>query len=303
MSLGGINTNTINNEVKVSHSEELSTPQKIGRKTATYAASYLAGSFSMSLIKNLLGVTINKELKACEFGLQEESSIFADAANKAFKESILPEKGVSFMSIEDLKKEISGLEQSLEKADSKSARKILNKRIHKLKSYLLGENACFTTKANKILVNTEKFASATFHEMGHALNYNTKGIGNILYNLRPKSGKYNILWVIALLCAFRKKKNDGETSETFIGKSLDFAKDHCGEVAAAACAPAVLEEGLASIKGIKMSKPYLSVAELSKLKHRYFGAGLTYAVTAAAGVMAVSVIDLVRNKMGEKLNV
>ena len=93
------------------------------------------------------------------------------------------------------------------------------------------------------------------HEMGHAMNYTDKGLAKIL----TKARGLQLLAPIALAVGvLRAKKPEGEKSDTMVGKTLDFIKDNCVAITAAAHAPVVLEEGLASIRGAKMAKNFMS---------------------------------------------
>ena len=51
---------------------------------------------------------------------------------------------------------------------------------------LLGKNAFFMPLTNTIQYKN-KLALSQFHELGHAMNYNNKGLGKLLWKVRPEA--------------------------------------------------------------------------------------------------------------------
>ena len=157
-----------------------------------------------------------------------------------------------------------------------------------------GRNALYAhSKTEQYLaVNMVKKPYACFHEMGHALNKNSNGFGKILL----KTERLNKLAPLILATAIlRKKKPDSETSETVIGRSLDFVKENCVGLTVLTQVPTLLEEGLASIKGQNLAKPYLPKAQLKHLAKMNGVAWLTYFAGVAAVTAGVFAANKVRN--------
>ncbi len=159
-----------------------------------------------------------------------------------------------------------------------------------------GANACAVGKRVHINLGENK-AFALAHELGHASNKISKGIGKITSLSAEYSRKANVFLLPLILATaiFRNKKAEGEESETISGKCLDFVKDNCTAMTAATQVPTLAEEGLASIKGLKMSKKYVTKKEFGMLKNVYKKAFMTYAGAAALTTLAVFAADMVKN--------
>ena len=156
----------------------------------------------------------------------------------------------------------------------------------------LGMNAFYNSKTKQIACNTKMLAMLIPHEMGHAMNFTDKGLAKILTKAK---GLQNLAPIALAVGVLRAKKPEGEKSDTIIGKALDFTKDNCVAITAAAHAPVVLEEGLASIRGAKMAKNFMSPEKLQAINTMNKKAWLTYALTAATGVAATYVGSKLRD--------
>ena len=156
---------------------------------------------------------------------------------------------------------------------------------------------------NAVFVNAnEDLKFSLPHELSHALHENSKGLPKLiklLYNPSLRIPVMNTripLTLVPLAVAlFRRKKVDGEESNTFVGKSLDFVKNNCVGITAALCAPKVIEEASASIGGIKMMKGDLPKKEMKMLKGFLGRAGLTYLAGFAVTVGSVWAVNTVKN--------
>ncbi len=157
-------------------------------------------------------------------------------------------------------------------------KKILGRRLAKNRDMLFeGMNALFATKSGNIIVNTEKLSISAFHEMGHALNATTKGLGKIMQKCRPLTIVSSATMLIGLL---KRKKVKGEKPKNFIDKATTFVKDHCGAIAFAGFIPTVIEEGMASYKGYRLAQKVLDPSKLKSLAVFNGKAWLTYAAMA-----------------------
>lgn len=159
-----------------------------------------------------------------------------------------------------------------------------------------GENAFAKEKGIHVNMKNSLFASLP-HELGHVSNNMSKGLGRVTSFSARLAPKVNILLFPILLgtAIFRDKKAEGEESKTIVGKSLDFIKDNCVGISALSQVPCLAEEGLASIKGLRMSKKYVAPQEQKMLKGFFKRAFGTYVVAAGAAVLPIFVANTIKN--------
>lgn len=138
-----------------------------------------------------------------------------------------------------------------------------------------GLNAFYVDKL-KLAVAPKSKPSLILHELGHAAN--TK---NVFTKLLQKSRRYAGYAPMALLIAngMLSNKNDGKKS---------FIERNAGILGFCAFLPTIIEEGLASFKGIKAAKKVLgNVSNLKVLKKNYALALGTY-ILAGIGLGVAS---------------
>lgn len=153
-----------------------------------------------------------------------------------------------------------------------------------------GKNACYVPTTKQIIINTDKISIAGFHEAGHALNHQTGKIGKFLQKMR-KPG-YIIAGLMGTIALFsRPKPKDAPKS------GGDFIRDNCGKIAFLGWLPTVIEEAMASYKGIKVARKS-GIAEplIKNMKKLYAKAFLTYAGRAAATGLAVGAAGMIMDK-------
>lgn len=175
--------------------------------------------------------------------------------------------------------------------------------IKKIKIMLQnGCNACYHSKSKSVIINDEFAYSSIFHEIGHAKHFNNKNpLMKLLVNSRNLTPMaISVVAPLALgVAMFHKVDNTKpQKDKSKTEKTLDFVSNHAGKLTLASYIPIVLEEGLASIDGIKMAKKYLKPEQISKLKGSYFKAFQTYAGTALLIAGAVGLANLI--KKGEE---
>lgn len=171
--------------------------------------------------------------------------------------------------------------------------------VEKLKTmFQNGCNACYHPKSKSVIINDEISHSSIFHEIGHAKHFNSKNpLMKLLVNsknLTPMG--ISVVAPLALgVAMFHKVDNTKpQKDKSKTEKTLDFVSNHAGKLTLASYIPIVLEEGLASIDGIKMAKKYLKPEQISKLKDNYFKAFQTYAGTALLIAGAVGLANLIK---------
>lgn len=153
-----------------------------------------------------------------------------------------------------------------------------------------GRNAA--TLFDKVCVNFDEVAVASFHEAGHAKNYMSKNLltKSIKYLSHPffKKVGLGIAFASAILIPSNKTSDSESAENQGLGaKTLDFFKKNCIGIAALAVAPEILEEGLASINGYKMAKKVLSANELKTLNSVNAKAWLSYVLKGAVAIASI----------------
>ena len=148
--------------------------------------------------------------------------------------------------------------------------------------YKLGKNACFIPKTKEVLINTDKICCAGFHELGHALN-ELKSKYGVKFLAKLRKPGYAIAALMEYFAIFSRTKPKGQPRNL-----TDIIEDNCGKIAFIAMLPIVLEEAIASIRGIKVAKKSgLESSLVNNLKKLYSKALLTYGARAVLGGLAV----------------
>lgn len=174
--------------------------------------------------------------------------------------------------------------------------------LHNINDYIalkFADNALFSTSTNSILVPDSKINTPFFHELGHGINYNLKKGGKFLSNLsRINYDLAILLGVSAILLPSQKDKEKKN-------KPIEFLQNNADKLAFLATTPLLLEEGLASIRGLKVAKPYLDKIDYKKFKTSYFNAFMDYftnaCFVAGAAFAGLKIKNLIMDKMKEKL--
>lgn len=288
---------------------------------AGIGAGYATYTQANKLAKKPYGKYILNQLEKLD---PKESLEFSKAAKKAFKDSNLSKQGIEIVDItpsnyESIKDEIlkkmneeierkslkrrggkkpipkTNIEKKIDEALKKFGKKQDDKTARGLKEISNGRNACFIPAIKKVLVNPDKMGFSTFHELGHAINYTSKGFKGALSKTRH----------FAALCApiilftsiVKKKKAPDEQPKNAGDKFSTFIKNNCGKLMFLAMVPTIAEEGLASINAAKLAKDVLKPDMLKKMNSLNAKAWGSYVFGALAmsvcGALAVWVKDRV----------
>lgn len=217
-----------------------------------------------------------------------------DAAQKIMKDTALKDKGVELLFINENKPEtINKLKEIMDAAipPTKKAGKRLNNNFFNI--FKEGANAAYIEGGNKkaVLVSDKQFYSNVFHEIGHAMDANKGFLTRTLVKARgitPYGA--SLVAPIALGVALMHKVDDKKPKEEkgFVEKSLDFISKHAVGLTALSYLPMTMEEGLASIRGLKQAKKYLPKEDVTKLAVNYAKAWSTYGILAAGSVLGVA---------------
>lgn len=133
-----------------------------------------------------------------------------------------------------------------------------------------GENA-FYADSLKLAVAPKNKPSLILHELGHAINAHK---GKFLKFLQTTRGKLTALAPALVLLNNFSQKSDNE--KTFIERNA-------GKIGFLAFLPTIIEEGIASIRGIKAAKQIKQTVDksinLKPLKRNYAFAWMTYLIS------------------------
>lgn len=270
-----------------------------GKVAAGIVVGNMIGGTALQTTKVLsaIPVSIAKNDKAVF-----KNSNLSQIVDAAFVNSRLAGKGATFIDATEANSEL--IKETIEKSMHKLVEKIpfiknilRENFISESGEWIKGENAHCFFNTNTIIVNKEKMGWAAFHEMGHVLNNMTPGLGNVLRKLR---GTGAILAGVAVLTGlFKCKKVEGEKPQGAWDKATTFVKNNCGKLAFLGMTPALLEEGLASIKGAKLAKGLLSPEQFKALNKLNGKAWLTYLGLAAGTGLAAFVSSKIRDTIAE----
>lgn len=170
-----------------------------------------------------------------------------------------------------------------------------------------GKNAFFTNKpmpaanlaANTVVVNRNKLSLSTFHELGHAHNFNNSKFWKAMQKVRTPS--MLLASTFALLPALTKdiKPKEGEelTTKEKINNGLRKASP---ALAFLSMAPMLLEEGKATLNGNKWAKELLSPDNFKKVAKSNRYGYISYLATAASFALMAFVAKGVKDKFANK---
>ena len=146
-----------------------------------------------------------------------------------------------------------------------------------------GENA-FYADSLKLAVAPKSKPSLILHELGHAINANK---GKFMRFLQKSRGYVSAVPTALLLATGMFQRKDDKPN---------FIELNAGLIGFSAFLPTIVEEGLASLRGLNAAKKTLGKAvNLAPLKRNYFFAWLTY-VIAGVGLGVAAKQALLENR-------
>lgn len=174
-------------------------------------------------------------------------------------------------------------------------------RANKNKILANGLNACFSPKLNAVFINDKHLYSVVFHEMGHALNYNSPS-GRFTQKLGVKGSK--AMPFVALGCLmtglFSSKKSVNENKKEANGQKIaSFIRNNAGKIVFLTYLPIIAEEASASLKGFKLAKKYLTAAQHKIHIRNQIIALSTYIVGGLIPALMVSCGIKVKDKIAQ----
>lgn len=171
------------------------------------------------------------------------------------------------------------------------------------KMFKFGVNAAFAPELNNVYIGEKGLYSSVFHELGHALNYNSSKFMKFLQKARVIT-PFNIpvvgLGLFAAGLLHRVKPESQDRPKSSWEKTKDFVKQHSGKLTLLTFAPMLVEEAAASVKGIKIAKNYFTPEQVSKLVKGYKYAFSSYAQLALGFSAIVGLANMVANGIQQK---
>lgn len=261
--------------------------QNYNQRTQNYSNPLRRAYFSYDNQQPVIPDNNDSSKTIATFGLLQIASIALQKASKWFGDKLM--RGKEFTSFENVAKVAQTM---IDKNKLNVSAYFINKdNIKKFPEYLRNaltpvansENAFYMDSA-KLAVAPEKKPSLILHELGHAINASK---GKFLRFLQ-KSRIYSAYVPTVVLLANNMLQDKGCHS--------DFIEKHAGLIGFLAFLPTVIEEGLASYRGVNAAKKVLGkTANLKILKKNYFTAWLTYLI-GAIGLGVASKAAVIANK-------
>ncbi|MDD3436320.1 MAG: hypothetical protein PHC64_04105 [Candidatus Gastranaerophilales bacterium] len=161
-----------------------------------------------------------------------------------------------------------------------------------------GINACYTEKEKNIIINSKELFSAVFHEIGHAMNANN----SIFMKLIQKAKRITpfgvpIVGLGFLAMGLLHKTKPEEKDKSKFEKSKDFIKNNAGKLTFLTFLPMLIEEGAASIKGLKLAKKCFKPEQVTRLSKNYLFAYSTYFTVAVLSSLLISLGIKIKDKI------
>lgn len=253
---------------------------------------YKRGGISEKLLTEKQLLRAQKKMKLWFLEVDAYENIMK-AVNEIMEKTGLKKEGVEIKAwAPDMVKDIKRPNKVLTKKEEKKFIKSTNKK----KIWAYGLNASFYkpagAKPGKINIPKEISSDAVFHEIGHALNYYKSRIMKPIQMSRKLSkiatGVVGLTTLVIGLVHNKKPNKDKKSSHE---KKADFIHDNAGKLTFLTGIPIIFEEAMASKKGIKLAKPYLTLTQhkqhvknLSKALGTYIAAPLMFSVLIALGI-------------------
>lgn len=164
-----------------------------------------------------------------------------------------------------------------------------------------GKNAYFGSLKNEICINKDKLPLATFHEMGHAFNFNNTKFWKSLQMSRIFMT--TAATFLALMPAFTRNHKAQEGEElSKKDKFINGLRNASPFLATAVMLPVFAEETMATIRGNNFAKSALSSDLAKKVVKNNKVALVTYALGAVVSGIAAFVTKKIKDKSDEKMD-
>ena len=274
------------NVVKTSN---IDTPNKKSNYFYKIGGIYVGTSvyYLSSLTSRMLSSTpAFKKLDSNFNKLSEDQFVqVGEAVNNVIKSTGLDKKGLEIIKItsKNLNKTIDALVKEISKRKTNIIQ--IQDLVNACASVVTNDTAYYLKKINKIVMPEKGLDLVAFHEIGHAMNY--VGGNKIIKALEASTGLACLAAPIAMIALFKNKKSQDEKPKNKIDAIGDFIKNNAGKLSFAIYTPMLIEEGLASIRGAKAAKQFLSpelLKNVNRMNMLGFMSYLTFAVGSSVGL-------------------
>lgn len=272
---------------------------------ALAATASIAGSSAVQLSSLPVGIAMMNIMSSQSKKLSESQiNTIMNSAENFIKSTGIDKKGVVIHNITKAPINLSCIPDKLLEY------------INMQTSIAKGKNAAFFNKPvkavlgeiaydkNSILINKDKFSTAVFHEIGHAINYNKSKFWKAMQKMRMP-GIY-LADGLPLFAAFSNKAEAKDGEELTKGQKVKNAlRNNAGKIAFASMVPMLMEEGMASIRGCKWANANLPKELAKKVLKTNIGGYASYLATALslgfAAFSAVKIKDYFGKKHQDKI--
>lgn len=178
-------------------------------------------------------------------------------------------------------------------------KKVTLKRV--LAPYVNGNNAGFFSGKNRIFVNVDKFGTAVFHEIGHAINYNSSPFWKVIQKMRvPLVYAPSAFLMVSL---FKRKKLEGEEPKNGFDRATDFIKNNAGKLSMLAMVPVIAEELKATLRGNKMARKLCSPDLYKKVVKTNTLGAITYISAALLTGLSVYAAGKIKDSIAKPVKI
>jgi hypothetical protein len=307
---------------KTNFHQGITTPKKKEKKNVggTIVALLAAGA-TQNVPKNIFMPKILEGLKKPNLELTEDQiEIVNDGAKKVFNDiTNLAKKGVNFNDYQitpytsvvqtgDFKSDFkAGLSAALEGIFGRTVANGDNAFfIGKSPSWLAEAMENIGFKQNSININMKKLPLASFHEMGHAFNFNNSAVWKTI----QKTNKIKILAPLFVMIPALTKEHKAQEGQELTKKQkfVNGLRKACPFLAGATMLPTVLEEGMATLRANNWAKEvFKDTPELAKKvakgnKWGFISYSMVAILTVLASLVAKKVKDASNKEFSLQIN-
>lgn len=260
-------------------------------KTA-YASGTVAGIVGGTLAQSASGLVsagVTSSLGKIGDISQDKIDIIHKASEKALELGGVKDKGVGINWLKPSGKKLSLLDKL----------RLLSNPARMPEAIQEGLNAGFSASQNKIYMPENKISFASFHEIGHSINFNNSKFWKGMQKMR---GPAIALATLPMLYGVLSKESKAEDGKKLNKKQKvnNFIRDNAGKLSFTAMLPMLAEEGMASIRGQKLANKLLSKNLAKTVLKGNAVAYSSYVISAlglaAAAYTAVKIKDAFVNK-------
>lgn len=220
---------------------------------------------------------------------QDKIDIIHKASEKALELGGVKDKGVAIEWLKPSGKKLSLLDKL----------QLISNPARMPEAIKEGLNAGYSGFTNKIYMPEKKISFAAFHEIGHSINFNNSKFWKGMQKARGLSMALATLPMLYGVLSKESKAEDGKELNKK-QKVNNFIRDNAGKLSFVAMMPVLAEEGMASLRGLKLANKLLPK---NLTKHVLKGSAVAYSSyvisalgLAAAAYTAVKIKDAFVNK-------